>query len=110
MKSFEYLDASQSYAMSVAIQPHREALWAAAFGVETLDGLFDMTPADQAIPVIAAAIAKFNDDPESLRPLLSPGDYIGLRGNRGILVDLRKKMLRMGGTISGAVDESPVPE
>lgn len=110
MKSFEYLSDSQTYAMTVAIQPHREALWCAAFGVDTLDGLFDMTPADQAVPVIAAAIARFNADPEDLRPLLSADDFIGLRGNRGILVNLRKKMLRMGGTISGAVDEGPEVE
>ncbi|MFE7798993.1 hypothetical protein [Nocardia sp. NPDC057440] len=93
--------------MSIAIQPNREALWAAAFGVESLEGLFDMTPVAVALPLIDAAIAKFNDDPESLRPLLAADDPVGLRGNRGILRNLRAKMVNLGGTISGAVDESP---
>lgn len=107
MKSFEFTAAGGSYALTVSIQPNREALWCAAFGVESLEGLFDMTPVDQAKPVLDAAIARFNDDPESLRPLLAADDPMGLRGNRGILRDLRKKMVNLGGTISGAVDESP---
>lgn len=106
MKSFEFTAAGGSYAMSIAIQPNREALWCAAFDVDSLEGLFDMTPVDQAKPVLDAAIAKFNDDPESLRPLLAVDDPVGLRGNRGILRSLRAKMVNLGGTISGAVDES----
>lgn len=107
MKSFECIAAIDTYASTTLILPNREALWAKAFGVDTLDGLFDMTPAEQAIPIIDAAIARFNSDPESLRPLLSPDDPVGLRGNRGALLALRKHLHTHGGTISGAVDETP---
>lgn len=108
MKSFEFEAPGGTYAMSVMIQPNREALWCAAFEVETLDGLFDMTPADQAEPVLAAAIARFKDAPNSLRPLLAPDDPVGLHGNRGILRNLRKKMIELGGgVLSGAVEAGP---
>ena len=107
MKQFEFTTASGSYALSVAIQPNREALWCAAFEVDSLDGLFDMTPVEQAKPVLDAAIARFNESPDELRPFLAADDPIGLRGNRGILRDLRKKMVTLGGTLSGAVEEEP---
>ncbi|MCC3311543.1 hypothetical protein [Nocardia africana] len=92
--------------MSLTIQPNREALWAKAFGVESLDGLFDMTPVEEAIPRFDAAIRRFNAESEELRPLLAADDPVGLRGNRGILIRLRKQMAQQGGTISGAADES----
>lgn len=108
MKSFEVLADGETYAATVFIQPNREALWAAAFGVAQLDGLFDMTPAEQAIPVIDAAISRFNTDPDALRPLVAADDPVGLRGNRDVLLrKLRDRLANYGGTISGAVDESP---
>ena len=107
MKSFEVLADGETYASTVFIQPNREALWAAAFGVAQLDGLFDMTPAEQALPVVDAAISMFNTDPDALRPLVANDDPVGLRGNRAVLLQLRGRLARFGGTISGAVDESP---
>ncbi|MGW4119899.1 hypothetical protein [Nocardia sp. NPDC004711] len=107
MKSFEVLADGETYAATVFIQPNREALWAAAFGVTQLDGLFDMTPAEQAIPVVDAAISRFNNDPDALRPLVAADDPVGLRGNRAVLLQLRARLAKSGGTISGAVDESP---
>ncbi|PSR64010.1 MULTISPECIES: hypothetical protein [Nocardia] len=106
MKAFEYISASHGFQESLSIQPNREALWAKAFGVDSLDGMFDMTPVEKAIPLFDAAIRKFNSDPEELRPFLAADDPIGLRGNRGALVKLRKHMDLLGGTISGAVDEA----
>ncbi len=90
--------------MTINIPGFRERLWCAAFGVETLTGLFDMTPIDQAKPVIDSAISAFTRDPDSLRPLLSPDDHLGLRGNYLAIMDIRDRMVRMGGTISGAVE------
>ncbi|WP_228535962.1 hypothetical protein, partial [Nocardia sp. BSTN01] len=83
--------------------------WAAAFGVATLDGLFDMTPVEDALPLFDAAIRRFNEDPEALRPLLAADDPVGLRGNRGALIKIYQHMAQLGGTISGAVDETPTP-
>jgi hypothetical protein len=107
VKSFEHLADGESYAVSVFIQPNREALWCAAFAVDTLDGLFDMTPAEQAIPIFDAAVSRFNANPDELRQLVAVDDPIGLRGNRGLLLNVRNKLHKFGGTISGAVDESP---
>jgi hypothetical protein len=110
MKAFEYISASHGFQESIAIQPNREALWAAVFGVATLDGLFDMTPVEEAIPRFDEAIREFNSRPEELRPLLAADDPVGLRGNRGVLLRLRQRMAQLGGTISGAVDESGDPD
>lgn len=106
MKSFEYISASHLLQESVTIQPNREALWAAAFGVSTIDGMFDMTAVEDAIPLFDAAIRKFNSDPEELRALVAADDILGLRGNRGALLRIRQRMAKFGGTISGAIDES----
>ncbi|MFQ6397233.1 hypothetical protein ACLMAJ_27700 [Nocardia sp. KC 131] len=51
--------------------------------IESLADLgWDMTPAAQALPVIDAAVARFNDDPETLRPL-AVGDRLGRRRYAG---------------------------
>lgn len=107
MKSFEHIAEGERIASTLFIQPNRESLWCGAFQVPVLDGLFDMTPAEDALPVLDAAITRFNAAPEELRPLLAADDPIGLRGNRGLLVEVRNRLHRHGGTISGAVDESP---
>lgn len=106
MKTFEFVSDGHSFQESVAVQPNREALWCAAFGVESLDGLFDVVRVEEAIPLFDAAIRRFNEDPESLRPLLAADDPVGLRGNRGALLKIRRRMAQLGGTITGAIDES----
>ena len=106
MKAFEYISAGHTFQESVLVQPNREALWAAAFGVASLDGLFDIVKVEDAIPLFDAAIRKFNSDPEELRALLALDDPLGLRGNRGVLVRFRQRMAQLGGTITGAIDET----
>jgi hypothetical protein len=89
------------------VQPYREKLWAKAFGVETLDDLFDLATAAQAIPLIDAAILKFNHDPESLRPLLDPVDPFNLRRNRMALEQMRATLAdHPDSTISGVVEDA----
>ncbi|WP_282775860.1 hypothetical protein [Nocardia sp. CC201C] len=109
MKSFEHIADGETSAASVFIQPYRERLWAAAFSVDTLEGLFDMTPADSALAILDAAIGRFNAMPDELRAYLAAEDTLGLRGNRGLLLSLRNRLAKLGGTISGAVDESSTP-
>ncbi|MFD6400834.1 hypothetical protein [Nocardia sp. NPDC060249] len=104
MKQFHLIGATRTIESAPQIQPYREALWAAAFGVESLDGLFDMTPDDQAIEAIDRAIARFNNDPDALRVHLSPDDRLGLRGNRLALAGIRAFLADHGGTISGAFE------
>ncbi|WP_157115043.1 hypothetical protein [Nocardia niwae] len=108
MRVFECIAAGGTYVSTPVIQANRDALWCAAFQVDSLDGLFDMTPADHAIPVFDAAIARFNDAPESLRPLVAADDPIGLRGNRKALIGIRTFLAHNGGTISGAVEQEEV--
>lgn len=89
------------------VQPYREALWSAAFGVDKLDDLFDLATAAQAVPRLDAAILKFNHDPESLRVLHSPEDPLSLRHNRMCLEQMRATLVDYeAATISGVIDDS----
>ncbi|MGY2019412.1 hypothetical protein [Nocardia gipuzkoensis] len=106
MKVFECIGETHNLMHDFVIQPNRAALWAAAFGVDSLDDMFDMTPAAEAIPIVDAAIRRFNEDPNSLRPLVAADDPVGLRGNRAVLIELRKFLFENGGTVSGAVEQA----
>ena len=106
MRKFECIAEGGTYVSTPVIQPHRETLWSAAFGRDSLDGLFDVTPAADAITVLDEAIARFNADPESLRPLVAADDPIGLRGNRQALAGIRRFLAQNGGTISGPIDDA----
>ncbi len=64
-------------------------LWCAAFGVETLDGLFDLATPASAISVLDAAINKFHHDADSLRPFLAKEDPRGLSGNVRTIEQMR---------------------
>ena len=105
MRMFECIADGGTYVSTPVIQPNREALWAAAFGRDSLDNLFDVTPAAEAIAVLDEAIARFNADPESLRPLVAADDPLGLRGNRQALAGIRRFLAQNGGTISGPVED-----
>jgi hypothetical protein len=112
VKSFELIAESGNYHQITTIQPYRERLWAAAFEVDSLDGMFDMLSAANAIPILDAAIDRFSTHSEELRPLLDPGDHLMLRGNRAALSGVRKWLAINGGTISGAkegVDHDELP-
>lgn len=90
----------------IYIRPSQEPLWAKAFGVEKLDGLFDLETRDRAIPILDAAINRFNHDPESLRPLLDPNDVLDLRGNRMVFQQIRATLADFpDSTISGVIEE-----
>lgn len=97
----------------VQVQPYQEALWTAAFGLpiqdgaHTMAGLFDLTTAVKAIPVLDEAIARFNHDPDSLRRLLAKEDSIGLRGNRMVFEQIRRTLAEHDdATISGVIDDA----
>jgi len=94
----------------VAVHPHQEALWATALGAQRIEDAlarFDLTPAAAAIPLLDAAILRFNHDPESLRPLLSPDDALNLRGNRMVLEQIRRTLAdHDDATISGVIEDS----
>lgn len=105
MKVFHAVASIASCESSWTIQPYRERLWCAAFQVDSLDGLFDMAVATDALPVLNAAISRFDTHTEELRALLDPQDFAVLRGNQRILKGMRKFLLRCGGHISGAIDK-----
>lgn len=105
MKAFECINPDGNYQVTVAVQDFRIPLWEKAFAVETLDGLFDMTPAETAIATIDAAIERFNTSPDALRLFVSKDDPIGLFGNRKALQQMRRQLAEHGGTITGLVDE-----
>lgn len=105
MKCFETRFGAGKGQEVVFVHPHQEALWAKAFGVETLDGMWDLETAAKAIPILDAAILMFNHSPEQLRPLLSADDMSGLRGNRLVLEQMRATLAdHDDATISGAVE------
>ena len=106
MKVFHAVAAATNYESSWSIQPYRDALWCAAFQVDSLDGLFDMAPTTAAVEVLTAAIDRFDSRTEDLRLLVAEEDFAGLRGNKRILQGMRKFLLANGGHISGAIDEA----
>lgn len=108
MKAFHAVAAATNLESEWAIQPYREALWCAAFQVESLDGYFDLAPAESAIRVLTYAIERFNTHTEDLRPHHSAEDFLDLRGNQRVLMGIRKFLLRSGGTISGAMPRDEI--
>ncbi|MBF6358217.1 hypothetical protein IU449_27345 [Nocardia higoensis] len=108
MKAFHAVASAANLESEWAIQPYREALWCAAFQVDSLDGYFDMAPAESAIRVLTYAIDRFDTHTEELRPLLSPNDFLDLRGNKRVLQGVRKFLLRNGGHISGAIPRDEI--
>ncbi|MFE2997938.1 hypothetical protein ACFXG4_23330 [Nocardia sp. NPDC059246] len=108
MKFFETRYGEGRGMEEVRLETYQESLWAKAFGVETLEGLFDLTPGDQAVTRIDEAIYRFNHDPEPLRTLLDPADTRGLRGNRMVLEQMRSTLVsHSDATISGLVNDVP---
>ncbi|TLF72936.1 hypothetical protein [Nocardia cyriacigeorgica] len=106
MKIFETRFGAGKGMEEVRIDPVQERLWAAAFGVETLDGMFDLVTAAEAIPRFDEAIDRFNHEPDLLRPLLDPSDFRGLRGNRRVLEQMRATLAdHPDATISGMVED-----
>ena len=106
MKIFETRFGEGTELEEVRLEPYQELLWARAFRVDALDGLFDITPAAQAVPRLDEAIGRFNHDPEPLRRLLDPADSRGLRGNRMVLEQIRATLVsHADATISGLIGE-----
>ncbi|KZM71053.1 hypothetical protein [Nocardia terpenica] len=112
MKIFECIKNEATNVSITSLYPHQEALWCAAFERDSLDSLFDITPAAEAVRVIDKAIAKFNSDPDSLRPHLSADDWRKLRGNRDLLEKMRAFIIDSpDSTISGPIpDKDPDDE
>ncbi|NEW40768.1 hypothetical protein GV794_01850 [Nocardia cyriacigeorgica] len=106
-KVFECISDSGTMVRDFLILPNREELWAALFDVSSWDEaamLFDLTPAQAAVPVIDAAIARLRTSPDDFRALVAADDPVGLRGNLGVLLSLRKHLIVSGGTISGPME------
>lgn len=109
MKIFEIIASDSNLVSNPAVLDIRWDLWCAAFQVESLNDLFDVTPAAQAIPLFDAAIERFNTHADELRALLHPGDSFNLRTNRKILEGVRRFLAEHGGTISGAIEDPANP-
>jgi hypothetical protein len=107
MKYFETRFSGGRGAETLQIPPDREALWAAAFGVDSVDDIFDLDTPATAIPKFDAAIARFDHDPESLRPLCTKGTLVRARM---VLEQLRTTLAdHPDASISGALEISDVP-
>lgn len=107
MKVFETIYAGNIGHEITAIHEHQWMLWCAAFGIQSLDGMFDITPAAQAIPVLDAAIGRFNTEADRLREALHPDDWLKLRGNRRLLEKMRATLAdHPDATISGVHEDS----
>ncbi|WP_156162007.1 hypothetical protein [Nocardia vulneris] len=105
MRVFETRYGAGAGAEEVRVEPNQERLWAAAFGVETLDLLFDLEIPERALPRFDEAIARFNHEPESLRHLLDDSDSRGLIGNRRVLEQMRATLAdHADASISGIME------
>ncbi|WP_280395573.1 hypothetical protein [Nocardia brasiliensis] len=92
MKYFETRYGGGIGAEEVRIEPYQERLWAAAFGVENLELLFDLEIPERALSRLDEAINRFNHQPETLRHLLDDSDNRGLIGNRRVLEQMRQTL------------------
>lgn len=87
----------QQLPTSVDLTTIDEYLWPflhAAFDRADLTGIFMYTPGDEAAPVIEAAIARIDADPELFATLLAPRDWRNVRQNRAILAKMVKHLRR----------------
>lgn len=90
----------------VKILPEQEALWAAAFGVEDFEYVFDQATADSALPLFDAAINRLNHEPDTLRPLVPAGFRGGLIRTRRVLEQMRSTLADFpDASISGPMEE-----
>lgn len=101
---FELYASSGTNGSETVVHDNQLALWSAAFGGADLTTLFDMATAATAIPVLDAAIARFLDNPDDLRPNLAADDWQGLRGNRRLIQGLRDWLATYEGATISSVD------
>lgn len=107
MAHFETIYGAGTCYENVVVHPHQVALWCHAFGVPTLDGLFDIMPAVDAIARIDEAIARINVGNPELRAALDDLDSLGLRGNRKLFEQMRTTLANHSdATISGVVEDA----
>ena len=99
---FEMYASSGTNGSTMEVHDNQVELWSAAFDAD-LAGLFDTTPAATAIPVLDAAIARFLDDPDSLRTHLAADDWRGLRGNRLLVQQMRDWLATYDGATVSSV-------
>lgn len=98
MKEYEIIYTGGRGVDHFQIEPHYVPLLEELF--EGRD--FDITPAEQAIPLIDAAKQKLQSDPDRYRELVGSGS---LRSCRSLLDGMRRILVDMSGaTISGLVD------
>ncbi|MCM6778018.1 hypothetical protein NDR87_31015 [Nocardia sp. CDC159] len=106
-KVFETIYADGIGREITEIRDHQWHLWCAAFTVQSLEGMFDLTPATRAIPILDAAIARFNAAPDDLRTALHPEDWLMLRGNRRLMEKMRATLAdHPDATISGVHEDT----
>ena len=104
---FEMVSDGGANVSVMEVSPVQVPVWEEAFQIELAD-LFDMDTAETALPVLDAAVRRFYDAPDALRPLLHPADWRGLKGNRQLIQRMRDWMATYpGATISGADDVVP---
>jgi hypothetical protein len=112
---FEQVSGTGTYVQVVAIQePHHGNLYRAAFGVSTLDGMFDMTPAADALPILDAAVAVMDaNKPTWKYTYTDPADLtpVGVKYNRmrNVIAGMRNFCATQGGTVHGAFTDPANP-
>ncbi|MFD3594258.1 hypothetical protein ACFWU5_16140 [Nocardia sp. NPDC058640] len=108
MKEFELVAAGGSVYEHVGVADIQLPVWCMVFDVESLDLVFDMTPAADAVPVIDRAIARINSGDPAIRAAVHPQDRLGLRGKRQSLEAMRRTLVDFpDATISGVVEDEP---
>ena len=106
MKEFEIVASAGRVYEHIGVADIQVPVWCQIFDVESVDLVFDMTPAAEAVPVIDRAIARINSGDPALRAAIHPDDRFGLRGKRQALEAMRRTLVNFeDATISGVVED-----
>ncbi|MFE7745364.1 hypothetical protein [Nocardia sp. NPDC057455] len=112
---FEQVSSTGTYVQIVAVrEPYNGNLYRAAFGVTTLDGMFDMAAAEDALPILDAAIAVMDANKATWKyTYTDPADPspVGVKYNRmrNVIAGMRNFCATQGGTVNGAFTDPVNP-
>lgn len=112
---FECASNGGSNVSILVMRPMQQRVWEWAFEVESLTGLFDMTPGANAVPIIDAAKRRIFDNPNDAAEVVKQGlsdgleaEWSGMRGMYRLFDSVRSFLVSASDAIiSGGIDELP---
>lgn len=105
MKEFEIVVHNGTTYEHFRVSDHQIDLYCRIFDVESLDGLFDVARADEAVPVLDAAIARINSGNPEIKAAVAADDRLGMWGKRRVLEAMRRTLVdSTDAVLSGLVE------